>query len=160
MLKYLNKLNTDNFNAIQKSWTKKSIQHEFIQPNRNSFIKAINISIDYMIIENFKKLDIDLKVLPLNAGWTDLGSYESFSDIYNLDKNNNLAVGSFIESSSKNNIVLTNSKTVFFNHINNIALINTDDVLFVSNKNKLNDLKNFINKNYKKNKLLFDNNYE
>ena len=59
---------------------------DFERIDKNIFSKCLDISIDNAVMENTKKG----MVLPLDVGWSDIGSWESVWDISNKNKDGNV----------------------------------------------------------------------
>ena len=111
----------------------------FIRPNSDSFSNVRSISIDYAVIEKMK----NIKVLPLDTSWSDIGNWNSLHDVLKKDHydNTDLKNTTFIES--QNNILFTKKNTYAIG-INDVAVIESDDKILVSHKNKLDNLKDYL----------------
>lgn len=116
--------------------------------NKEYFNEVISESIDYSIMEKYKKG----KVVIYNGKWSDIGSFKSLYDFYyekNPDKNiinlgQNCNNHVFIDSE---NILLVNNnndKVITTLGLDNIIIINTNDSLLVANKDKCQDVKKII----------------
>ena len=70
-------LRLDIFEATLNAFKKNIKDNQFIRPNQENFSKIPSESIDYAVIEKCNAAGIPLKVVPLNAGWSDLGSWDS-----------------------------------------------------------------------------------
>jgi len=85
-----------------------------------------NISIDYGIIEKSKKI----LVVPVDIGWTDLGSFDSFFDVFKKDENNNIVKSESIVIDSYNNYIYSDTDKI-------ISVIGADDLIIIDNKDAL-----------------------
>lgn len=110
------------------------------------FNKMPDISIDYAIMEQSKKIAL----LPLKCGWNDLGSWEAIYDISKKDKNGNYFTGNVIDVDSKNSMVYSTSKLVTTIGLDNVVVVETEDALLVCDKSKTQDVKKVYEKLKKK----------
>lgn len=101
-----------------------------------------DISIDYSVMEKSKKITL----IPMDCGWSDLGSWEAIYDIAQKDKNGNYILGNVIDYGSKNSMIYSTSKLVTTIGIENTVIIETEDALLVCDKNKTQDVKKIYEK--------------
>ncbi len=101
-----------------------------------------NISIDYALMEHSKKI----AMIPLDCGWNDLGSWEAVFDMFDKDENNNVISGNVADIGSKNSLILSQSKFVGSIGLDNIVVVETDDAILISDKNKTQEVKKIFDK--------------
>jgi mannose-1-phosphate guanylyltransferase/mannose-6-phosphate isomerase len=154
------KYSLKNFNFINKSWLKRSHDLDFIRLSEKDFNKADNISIDYAVIEKFKKLNLDISIFPLNVGWSDLGSYAKLKESLKSDRENNSFFGSIRSFDSTNNFVISPSKPIFLAGVSDLVVINTPDNILVADINKPESLLTLYQKLVKDNPKFVENHYE
>ncbi|MCX7642182.1 MAG: mannose-1-phosphate guanylyltransferase/mannose-6-phosphate isomerase, partial [Elusimicrobiales bacterium] len=107
----------------------------------NNFSDLKNISIDYAIMEKSK----NLIVAKSDIAWSDIGSWESFSDIMSLDENSNVKVGEIVDINLKNSIIYSNNKKLIaLIDINDIIVVNTDDALLIAKKGSGEKVKDIV----------------
>lgn len=105
------------------------IHHAFETSNNinDAFLKInTKISIDYGIIEKSNKV----AVVPVDIGWNDLGSFDSFYDVFKEDENKNISDKQNIIIDSKNNIVQSYSRKI-------VAVVGVEDLIIIDNKDAL-----------------------
>lgn len=122
-----------------KSLTK---DFDFIRPDLEYFGKCKDISIDHGIME---KTNVGA-VVKLNSKWEDLGSWQAIWEHNPKDEDNNVTVGNIITSDSKNNYINSKNKLVATHGIESLIIVDSDDALLVTTKDKSKDLKNLISK--------------
>lgn len=83
-------------------------------------------SIDYGIMEKTDKA----AVVPVDIGWNDLGSFDSFYDVFPSDLNDNIACGEHIMIDSTNNLVCSDGKKA-------VAIIGVDDLIIIDKRDAL-----------------------
>jgi len=133
------------YSFVKNSWNKKNSDQWFERPNSEIFKKSPSDSIDYAVMENFKKLNLNVGLFIINAGWTDLGSYCALEDIENKDSNGNILKGDVISSNTKNTIAFATKKNISLLGVDNLIVIETEDTVLVANKENAQSLKEFVN---------------
>ena len=119
---------------------------DFIRIEGASFSKSPNIPIDIAVME---KTNLGL-VLPLDAGWSDIGNWESLWDNEKKDSSGNVIKGKvFNEGSSDCYIKGENSLLVTLG-LKDLILVETSDAILAANKKELNNIKTVLNKLNKK----------
>ena len=79
----------DILNACKVAMATKSLDGDFVRPNAAEFSKSPSDSIDYAVME---KCD-SVKMVPLDAGWSDVGSWAAMHDVSEQDDNGNSISG-------------------------------------------------------------------
>jgi len=104
--------------------------------------KTPKISIDYAIMEGAE----DMVVIPVDIGWSDVGTWSSLYDILDQDKFGNCG-----KNGSERRIVLDTKDTLMFSDkltvaigVDNIIVVETDDVLMVCHKDRAQDVKQIV----------------
>jgi mannose-1-phosphate guanylyltransferase len=83
----------------------------------------------------------DAVVVPIDAGWSDIGSWSSLWDISNKDKCGNSSLGDVVLHQSKNCYVRTDNKLVAAVGLEDIVIVDTKDALMVAHKDSVQDAK-------------------
>jgi mannose-1-phosphate guanylyltransferase len=98
-----------------------------------------NISIDYAVLEK----SANLKVTPCNMGWQDIGSWESYGNLYESDENGNRLKGESVLRDVKDCIVHMedNNKLVAALGLSGIIIADTKDAILVADRNRAQEVK-------------------
>ena len=99
-------------------------------------------SIDYAVME---KTELAC-VVPMSAGWSDVGSWSSLWDVLEKDENGNVTRGDVIVEDSRNCLVHGNGKLVTVVGLDNIVVVETKDATMIAHKDKVQDVKKLVNK--------------
>ena len=133
---------------FSKSSLKKSIfDLDFQRLEENNFSKCPNISIDLAVMEKTNKGF----VIPLNAGWNDIGSWDAVWKISKKNKEGNFIKGNVYTINSKNCYLRSENRLIASVGINNLIVIETYDAILIANKESAQDVKNLLNELKKNN---------
>lgn len=102
--------------------------------------KFESISIDYGIMEQANRI----YVLPGIFGWDDVGSWTALDRIADRDNEGNVIQGNVIIQNTRNCIIEAENKLVVVNGMDNIIVIDTDDVILISNKDEAQNVKQVL----------------
>lgn len=105
---------------------------------KNNYLKCESISIDYAVMEKAA----NIKVIPCDFGWDDVGSWSALDRYREKDIHHNITQGDIKTIDSKNNIVLSSGKRIVFYGVENLLCVDTKDMTIVINKEYMNNLKN------------------
>ncbi len=125
-----------SLNAIKAS------QHDmdFIRVDAQAFKKCPSDSIDYAVMEKVK----NAVVIPVDIGWSDVGSWSALHEIGEQDENNNIFTGDTKSIATKNCYVRAEYKLVTTLGIENLIIIDTHDALLVASKSRVQDIKQIV----------------
>ena len=113
---------------------------DFIRINENKFKDSPNISVDVAVMENTNLGT----VLPLDAGWSDVGSWKSLWESQEKDKLGNYISGKVIDKDSKNCYIRSESRLIVTLGLNNLTIIETSDAILICDKNKTESIKSIV----------------
>ena len=128
LLDELKKFNLEMYSKSLEAIEKSSKDLDFIRLDEKSFNSCPSDSIDYALME---KSD-NVFVLPVDIGWSDLGTFESLRDSKDKDINGNIFEGDVISFNTNNTFIRSSEKLVATFGVSNMTIINTKDALFVS----------------------------
>ncbi len=136
-LEELKKHRPDIYEACQLSMEGTSKDNDFLRVNEAAFDACPSDSIDYAVME---KTD-DAVVVPMDAGWSDIGSWSSLWDISEKDQNGNAVHGDVMLHKSNNCYVRTDGKLVAAIGVDDLVIVSTKDALVVAHKDSVHNVK-------------------
>jgi len=139
-LKELKSQSPDLLTAVEAAKQHSAQDLDFIRIDKNTFAEAPNISIDYALMEKSQ----NVVCVPLDAGWSDVGDWKSFSDLNDKDGAGNSFIGDSIDLGSTNTLVFSRDKLVATLGVDNLMIINTPDAILVADKNQAQQVKSII----------------
>ncbi len=146
-LSELNKFEPEILTSCKKSLSNEFKDLEFIRIDKKEFCKSPNQSIDYAVMEKTNKA----KVVPLNAGWSDVGSWDALMDSKIKDSLGNVVEGDVTLDQVKNSYLYSTNRLVAASNIADLIVIDTQDALLVTTRDNSLSIKNIVKK-LKKNK--------
>ena len=136
-LEELEKHRPDILEACQSAIKSISKDHDFLRVAESAFANCPSESIDYAVME---KTD-DAVVVPMNAGWSDIGSWTSLWNISNKDSNGNAIHGDVILNEVNNSYVRTDGKLVAAIGVDDLVIVSSKDAVLVANKQSVQSVK-------------------
>ena len=113
---------------------------DFLRLETESFKKCPKISLDIAVMEKTKLGT----VLPLNAGWSDIGSWKSLWDISQKNKDGNYINGKIIAEKSRNCYLESEQRLIVGIGIENLIVVDTNDAILVANRDQSQNIGNII----------------
>ena len=86
----------------------------------------------------------DAVVVPLDAGWSDIGSWSALWDVNNKDTNGNAISGDSINHETTNTLIQGGERLIATVGIDNLVIVDTKDALLVATKDKVQDVKKIV----------------
>lgn len=116
---------------------------DFIRIDPEIFATCPDDSIDYAVMEKTALA----AMVPLDAGWSDVGSWSSLWETAdNKDENGNVIVGDAILEGVNNSYINAEERLIAVVGLDDVVVVETKDAVMVANKNKVQDIKNVVNK--------------
>ena len=138
---FLEELKTHNPEMAKLSieaFGKAGVETDFIRLDKESFGKIKGDSIDYAVMEKTSKG----RVVKLNAGWDDVGSWSALYDISKKDENQNVIKGDdVITLDTTSSYIRGGKRTIATIGLDDVVIVDSDDALLVAAKGKIQDVK-------------------
>jgi mannose-1-phosphate guanylyltransferase len=139
-LKELQKFRPKIYNACVASVENTSVDLDFLRINTSSFKLCPVESVDYAVMEN----TTEGVVVPMDPGWSDIGSWKSLWDISEKDASGNASYGDVVLHNSSDCYVRSDSKLVAAIGLKNIVVVATKDAVLVAHKDSVQDSKSIV----------------
>ena len=127
----------DIVSACRAAMESKVRDLDFLRVGNAAFAKCPTESIDCAVMEQ----TIDAVVVPMDAGWSDIGSWSSLADLSEQDDNGNTAIGDVKILASENSYVRSEDKLVAAIGVNDLVIVSTKDAVLVASKDDAQDVK-------------------
>ena len=126
--------------ACEKAMEVEHPDLDFVRLNEEAFKKCPDDSIDYAVMEK----TADAVMVPLDAGWSDVGAWSSLWEISDKDEQGNAVQGDVILHETKNTYVRSEKKLIATVGVENLVITETDDAILVANKDQVQDVKKIV----------------
>lgn len=125
------------FSACKKAMMGKTIDGDFVRPDTAAFLDSPSDSIDYAVMEKSK----NAVVVPLDAGWSDVGSWSALHDVSDKDEQGNSADGDVHLINCEGTFVQAESRLVAAVGLKNTVVVETKDAILVADREQSQDVK-------------------
>jgi mannose-1-phosphate guanylyltransferase/mannose-6-phosphate isomerase len=119
---------------------------DFIRLDKQAFESSRSDSIDYALME---KSD-NVVVVPLDAGWSDVGSWSALYDIGAKDGSGNVLRGDVTAQDTTNTYIYASHHMVTTVGVDNLVVIDTPDATFIASQDKAHEVKSIVESLQKK----------
>ena len=133
-LNAIKSLRLDIFEATLNAFKTHTTDNQFIRSDQENFSKIPSESIDYAVIEKCNAAGIPLKVVPLDAGWNDLGSWDSLWSFEDKNEKGNVVHGDVVIEDTKDSLIHSTHRLVGAVGVENIIIVETADAVLVANR--------------------------
>ena len=131
--------------ATRKAWDARSADGKFLRPGKAEFALVPAESVDYAVMEKCPG-QLKLQMLPLDAGWNDLGAWEAVWQVAPKDEQGNVSSGDVLLSASRNTLVHASSRLVTVVGLSDVVVVETADAVLVADRARSQDVKHIVAK--------------
>jgi mannose-1-phosphate guanylyltransferase / mannose-6-phosphate isomerase len=144
-LKALQQFRPDIAGATEVAWKARSTDASFIRPDRAAFSLIPSESVDYAVMERCPQApDFDIRMVPLQAGWSDLGAWDAVWDVSAKDARGNASVGDAMVIDSDNLLIHATSRLVGVVGLSDVIVVETSDAVLVADRSRSQDVKAIV----------------
>ena len=143
--RYLEELNSSRPDIVDKcseSVAEVVADLDFIRVRKQIFESCPAESIDYAVMEKTSHA----VVVPMAAGWSDIGSWSSLWDVSSKDADGNSTSGDVVLYETSNSLVRADDKLVALAGLEDVVVISTKDATLVASKDRAQDVKAIVDR--------------
>jgi mannose-1-phosphate guanylyltransferase / mannose-6-phosphate isomerase len=144
-LKALQTFRPDITQTCQSAWAAKKQDGQFVRPDKALFAQVPSESVDYAVMEHCPGSDFSIQMVPLDAGWSDLGAWDAVWNVLPKDEKGNAHTGDVLCTNSQNTLVHASSRLVSLVGVSDLVVIETADAVLVVDKSRCQDVKVIVN---------------
>lgn len=133
--------------ATRDSFAVRSTDATFVRPGKAEFATVPSESVDYAVMEQCPaKPDSGfvVRMVPLDAGWSDLGAWDAVWQVSEHDAKGNASQGDALFQNSSNTLVHATSRLVAAVGLDNVVVVETPDAVLVADRNSSQDVKKIV----------------
>lgn len=131
--------------ATRAAWARRSSDAAFVRPGAAEFAVIPSDSVDYAVMERCPGSRFPIRMVPLDAGWSDLGAWDAVWSVLPKDAQGNARVGDVLANDSHNTLVHATSRLVTLVGVQNLVVVETPDAVLVADRSRGQDVKHIVN---------------
>jgi mannose-1-phosphate guanylyltransferase/mannose-6-phosphate isomerase len=128
----------DIYNSCVTAYSQLREDGDFRWIDEGAFSRCPSNSIDYAVMEKLSKAKLEQPplVVPLDAGWSDLGSWSSYWAVQPKDDAGNALKGDALAIDTRGSLVFSSSRLVTTVGVENLVVVETKDAVMIVDKDK------------------------
>jgi mannose-1-phosphate guanylyltransferase / mannose-6-phosphate isomerase len=139
-LKSIEQFRPDILHACEKAWASRTHDplHDgmsFIRPNAELFAQVSSESVDYAVMEKCPGSAFPIRMVALQARWSDVGAWDAVWQVDQTDANGNVVRGDVLLNSSQGNFIHASSRSV---------IVETANAVLMCHKSSSQNVKNIV----------------
>ena len=128
------------YDACQGAMAAARRDMDFLRPDAETFLASPSDSIDYAVMEHTDRG----AVVPLDCGWSDIGSWSALCEVGEADGDGNVVEGDVLAQDTCNSYIRGESRLVATLGVDNLVVVETPDAVLVADRNKVQDVKAIV----------------
>ncbi|MBQ4876806.1 mannose-1-phosphate guanylyltransferase/mannose-6-phosphate isomerase [Pseudoalteromonas luteoviolacea] len=141
-LKELKQFRADIYEACIASMNQQSVDFDFIRLDERAFSVCPDESIDYAVMEKTK----DAVVVPMDAGWNDVGGFKALWETATKDEQGNAFSGDIIAIDTEDTYAYSDDKLIATVGVKDLVVVSTKDAVLVAHKEQTQKVKSIVQK--------------
>ncbi|PYE78712.1 mannose-1-phosphate guanylyltransferase/mannose-6-phosphate isomerase [Xylophilus ampelinus] len=120
---------------------------DFVRPDAQAWSACPSDSIDYAVMERLPRnpeLGIAARVVPLDAGWSDVGAWDALWQLRPHDPHGNARVGDTLMLHSTDCLVMASGRLVAGIGLRNLVIVETPDAVLVADKTRVQEVRDMV----------------
>ena len=143
-LEALQAFRADIADACRHAWQHKSIEYKFVRADTELFLHIPSESIDYAVMEKCPGSQFPIHTIPLDAGWSDLGSWDAVWELGAKDAQGNVQHGDVLMSGTHGTLVYAASRLVTTVGVDDMVIVETADAVLVAHRDRSQEVKAIV----------------
>ncbi len=146
-LKALQHFRPDIATATHAAWQGKTTDASFVRPNKQAFMQVPSESIDYAVMEKCPGSSYPIHMVPLDAGWNDLGAWDAVWQVNqdgHQDAQGNVVQGDALLADTSNTFIHASTRLVGAVGVSNLIVVETADAVLVADRSQSQNVKKLV----------------
>ena len=150
-LEQLERHRPDIADAVREAYSNGSDFFEYFRPDEDAFLNCPSESIDYAVMEgagSSRESQDDgttgFAVVPIDVGWSDIGSWSTLWERREKDDQGNVVQGDVYTDATRNSLVIGQHRLVAAIGLDDMVVIETADAVLVAHKDRVQDIKGIV----------------
>jgi mannose-1-phosphate guanylyltransferase/mannose-6-phosphate isomerase len=131
--------------ATRAAWGPRQVDASFVRPGKAEFATIPSESVDYAVMEKCAASEaFDVLMVPLDAGWSDLGAWDAVWQVSTKDDAGNAFVGDAMVRDSQGTLVHATSRLVGVVGLCDVVVVETPDAVLVIDRKRAQNVKHIV----------------
>jgi mannose-1-phosphate guanylyltransferase/mannose-6-phosphate isomerase len=130
--------------ATQQAFSQKTFDAQFVRPDQVAFTNIPSDSVDYAVLEKCPGSAFNIKMVPLQAGWNDLGAWDAVWQVSAQDGDANVTFGDTLMADTTNTFIYASNRLVGTVGVSNLIVVETADAILVADKSQSQHVKKIV----------------
>ncbi|WP_421312038.1 mannose-1-phosphate guanylyltransferase/mannose-6-phosphate isomerase [Aeromonas veronii] len=139
-LEELDQFRPDILAAVKMAYSGARADLDFIRLDERAFAACPDESIDYAVMEKTS----DAVVVPLDAGWSDVGAWSSLWEVSDKDQHDNVIRGDVLTENSQRCYINSPERLVAVVGVEDLVIVDTKDAILIAHRDKVQEVKNIV----------------
>ncbi|PUE44811.1 mannose-1-phosphate guanylyltransferase/mannose-6-phosphate isomerase [Limnohabitans sp. 2KL-1] len=126
--------------ACQSAMADARSDMDFVRVDEAVFRACPDVSIDYAVMEKTR----DAVLVPMDAGWSDVGAFAALWEVLPQDEQGNVHRGDVLSHDSRNNLVMSENALVATVGLQDTVVVQTKDAVFVAPRSRASEVKQIV----------------
>ena len=140
----LERFRPDILAATRAAFDTRSTDALFVRPDKAAFEAVPAESVDYAVLEKCPGSGEDIRMVPLDAGWNDLGAWDAVWQVAGKDADGNAATGAVLLHDSQRTLVHAAHRLVGVIGLQDVVVVETADAVLVSERSRSQEVKAIV----------------
>jgi len=127
----------DILEQVRVTWAASGTDQDPLELDASSFAQVRSDSIDFAVMEKHDRR----AVVPVACGWSDIGSWQAISELYETDALGNRVLGEGVLIDSRNTYVQGEKRLVAAVGVDNLVIVDTGDAVLVASRDRAQEVK-------------------
>lgn len=149
-IKAINHCRGDIASACRLAWEEGTVDGDFLRVSKEAFLQCPSDSIDYAVMEQIAAGgDTALPpgvVIPLSAGWSDVGAWDSLWQVLPKNPEGNVTQGDVLLHDCRDTLAIAQGRLVACIGMEEVVIVETPDAVLVAHKNRTQDVKKIVDR--------------
>jgi mannose-1-phosphate guanylyltransferase / mannose-6-phosphate isomerase len=140
----LERFRPDIAGSVRQAWQGRKRDASFVRPDKTAFAAVPAESIDYAVMEKVPPAGLPMQVVPMDAGWNDLGAWDAVWQMLPKDDAGNAALGDVVLEGCSGTLVHASERLVAAVGLEDVVVVETADAVLVSTQARSQDVKRIV----------------
>ncbi|MCA0176636.1 MAG: mannose-1-phosphate guanylyltransferase/mannose-6-phosphate isomerase [Proteobacteria bacterium] len=130
--------------AVETAWAGRKVDGRFVRPDGEAFAAVPSESVDYAVIERCPGSRFPIRMVPLNAGWNDLGAWDAVWQAGTPDERGNVTRGDALLQDCAGTLVHSSGRLVAGVGLTDVVVVETADAVLVADRSRSQEVKAIV----------------